>query len=341
MPVSLVATRFSSCRGSASWKTRTHMGKPAPTALVATRFSSCRGSASWKTCTHMGKLAATSLCGDKISIVSGMCKLENLHTHGKTCSHVSLWRQDFHRVGHVQVGKLAPTWENLQPRLFVATRFPSCRGSASWKTRTHMENLHPRLFVATRFSSCRGSASWKTCTHMGKPAPTSLVATRFPSCRGSASWKTCTHMGKLAATSLCGDKISILSGMCKLENLHPHGKLAPTKGLERSSFRTHPSWTCSSHCGRPVYGSTFERWHQSGHGFRKLIKLLENAIAMAVETAKAELAARGKSHPWTFSTCKTSVLSECCALATASCGRKGCLSTACERRAVVTVLTPC
>ena len=41
------------------------------------------------------------------------------------------------------------------------------------------------------------------------------------------------------------------------------------------------------------------------------------------------LAARGKSHPCTFSTCKTSVLSECCALATASCGRKGCLSTAC------------
>ena len=82
--------------------------------------------------------------------------------------------------------------------------------------------------------------------------------------KASASWKTCTHMGKLA----------------------------PTKGFERSSFRTDLFWTCSSHCDRPAYGSTFERWHQSGHGSRKLIRLLENAVAMAVETAKAEVS------PW-------------------------------------------
>ena len=46
----------------------------------------------------------------------------------------------------------------------------------------------------------------------------------------------------------------IVSGKCKLENSHPHGK------------------TCSM----------FERWHQSGHGFRKLMRLLENAVGMAV-----------------------------------------------------------
>ena len=72
--------------------------------------------------------------------------------------------------------------------------------------------------------------------------------------KASASWKTCSHMRKLAAHNSCGDKIFIVSEKCKLENLHPHGK------------------TCSP----------FWRWHQSGHGFRKLIRLLENAVAMAV-----------------------------------------------------------
>ena len=51
----------------------------------------------------------------------------------------------------------------------------------------------------------------------------------------------------------------------QVENSHPHGK------------------TCSH--------LSLWRWHQSGHGFRKLIRLLENAVAMAVETVKAE--ARG------------------------------------------------
>ena len=35
-----------------------------------------------------------------------------------------------------------------------------------------VEDQMPGSLVATRFPSCRGSASWKTCTHMGKLAPT-------------------------------------------------------------------------------------------------------------------------------------------------------------------------
>jgi len=48
------------------------------------------------------------------------------------------------------------------------------------------------------------------------------------------------------------------------------------------------------------------------------------------KTAKAEFAVRGKSRPCTFSICKTSVLSECYAPGTASCGQAGSVSTACE-----------
>jgi len=55
-----------------------------------------------------------------------------------------------------------------------------------------------------------------------------------------------------------------------------------------------------------------------------LRRLFQRAVSAngkkGTKTAKAELAARGKSHPCTFSTYKTSVLSECRALATASCG---------------------
>ena len=135
-------------------------------------------------------------------------QVENLHPHGKTCTHLSLWRQDF-----ILSGK--------------------CK----------LENLHPH---------------GKMCTHVS-------CGDEISSCRGSASWKTRTHKRKLAPT---------------WENLQPRvenypRKRAPTKGLERISFRTDPSSTCSSHCGRPVYGSTFWRWHQIGHGFRKLIRLLE------------------------------------------------------------------
>ena len=53
-------------------------------------------------------------------------------------------------------------------------------------------------------------------------------------------------------------------GEVQVENSHPHRK------------------TCS----------TLWRWHQSGLGFRKLIRLLENAVAMAVETEKPRLASQ-------------------------------------------------
>jgi len=56
--------------------------------------------------------------------VEGMCKLKTRTHMGKLAPtiqmsppHLSLWRQDFHLVGEVQVGKLAPTWKNLQPRV--------------------------------------------------------------------------------------------------------------------------------------------------------------------------------------------------------------------------------
>ena len=84
---------------------------------------------------------------------------ENSHPHGKTCTHVSLWRQDFHRVEgkckletRTHMGELAPT-------SLVATRFHLVEGKCKLETRTHMgwENLHPH---------------GKTRTHMGKRAPT-------------------------------------------------------------------------------------------------------------------------------------------------------------------------
>ena len=110
MPVSLMATRFhriscgdkisivSSCRGSASWETRTHMGKLVPTSLVATRFLSC------------------------------------------------------HRVGEVQVGKLAPTWENVHPRLLWRQDFYRVivSGKCKLKTRTHMGKLPARFGDGSR-----------------------------------------------------------------------------------------------------------------------------------------------------------------------------------------------
>ena len=58
----------------------------------------------------------------------------------------------------------------------------------------------------------------------------------------------------------CGDKISILSGMCKLKTRTHMGNLAPT-------------WENSQHVLAMA---------PSGHGFRKLIRLLENDVAMAV-----------------------------------------------------------
>ena len=108
----------------------------------------------------------------------------------------------------------------------------------------------------------------------------------------------------------CGDKISILSGKCKLKTRTHMGKLAPTwenpgsepvedqmpvclvatrfhlvEGMCKLKTRTHmgkpaPTWENLQHVLAMA---------ASGRGFRKLIRLLENAVAMAVETAKAEL----------------------------------------------------
>ena len=95
----------------------------------------------------------------------------------------------------------------------------------------------------------------------------------------------------------CGDKISILSGKCKLENSHPQFKT--------TLARSHISLPSSSPCGDKIFivsekcklktrthmGKLAATWENlqhvlamaaSGHGFRKLIRLLENAVAMAV-----------------------------------------------------------
>jgi len=61
--------------------------------------------------------------------------------------------------------------------------------------------------------------------------------------------------------SLVATRFHLVEGKCKLENLHPQvGKLAPTWENLQHSFAMAPS----------------------GHGSTKLIRLLENAVAMAV-----------------------------------------------------------
>jgi len=126
---------------------------------------------------------------------------------------------------HVQVENLHPQFTFPLPTLLCGDKIPSCLLSNQ-----QVENLLPQfkfptppLFVATGGHRVEGMCKLKTCTH---------------------GLKTCTHGLKT----------------CTHENVHPR-KCAPTKGFERSSFRTDPSGTCSSHCGRPVYGSTFWRWH--------------------------------------------------------------------------------
>ena len=127
--------------GKCKLKTRTHMGwgNLHPTSLVATRFPSCflwrqdfilSGKCKLETCTHMGNLAPTSLVATRFHLV-GEVQVGNSHPHGETFSHLSLWRQDFHLVGEVQVENSHPHGKTYSPPLFVATRFPSCRGSAS------------------------------------------------------------------------------------------------------------------------------------------------------------------------------------------------------------------
>ena len=57
-----------------------------------------------------------------------------------------------HRVGEVQVGKLAPTWENLYPRLLWRQDFYRVivSGKCKLKTRTHMGKLPARFGDGSR-----------------------------------------------------------------------------------------------------------------------------------------------------------------------------------------------
>ena len=124
-----------------------------------------------------------------------------------------------------------------------------------------------------RSKTCRSRCSAKTAgVHSpitGRfEAPTDM-ATRSSSCRRQVQvknshphGKTCIHNSKKPGSEPVVDQMPVslvatrfhLVGEVQVENSHPHGK------------------TCS----------TFWRWHQSGHGFRKLIRLLENAVPMAV-----------------------------------------------------------
>ena len=118
-------------------KTRTHMGKLAPTSLVATRFHLVgevqvgNSHPHGKTRTHMGweNLQPPLSCGDEISSCRRHVQVENSHPHGKTRTHNLsgpaprlLWRQDFHLVeGMCKLenlhphGKTCSTFERWRP----------------------------------------------------------------------------------------------------------------------------------------------------------------------------------------------------------------------------------
>ena len=132
--------------GKCKLKTRTHMGKLAPTiqktpgsesvedqmpvSLVATRFPSCH---------RVGEV-----------------QVENSHPHGKTCSPRLLWRHDFHLViasgkcklkTRTHKRKLAPTWENVQHVLAMApkrTRFQKADQTAGKRCRNGCVNCKSR-----------------------------------------------------------------------------------------------------------------------------------------------------------------------------------------------------
>ena len=91
----------------------------------------------------------------------------------------------------------------------------------------------PVSLVAARSLSCRRQVQVENSHPQFKfPHPTSLVATRFHLVGASPSlWR----------------QDFILSGKCKLKTRTHMGKCAPTKGLGRSSFRTH---SCLCHASR-------------------------------------------------------------------------------------------
>ena len=72
---------------------------------------------------------------------------------------------------------------------------------------------------------------------------------------------------------LAFDTIASCQREVQVGNSHPHGKTRTHMG------KLAPTWENLQH----IFAMA-----PSGHGSRKLIRLLENAVAMAVETAKAE-----------------------------------------------------
>ena len=107
--MSLVATRFHRVGGKCKLKTRTHMGKLAPT----WENSHPHG----KTCTYNSRKPGSepvedqipgSLVATRFHLVGGKCKLKTRTHRLKTCSPRLLWRQDLHRVGEVHAGSMPP-----------------------------------------------------------------------------------------------------------------------------------------------------------------------------------------------------------------------------------------
>ena len=161
--------------GKCKLKTRTHMGweNLHPPLFVATRFhlvgevqvenshphgktrsprllwrqdfhhvscgdeiSSCRGSASWKLAPTWENVQLTSLVATRFHLVEGMCKLENSHPHGKTCTPPLFVATRFHRVGHVQVENLHPHGKTCTPPLLWR--------QDSILSGKQVENVHPQ-----------------------------------------------------------------------------------------------------------------------------------------------------------------------------------------------------
>jgi len=114
---------------------------------------------------------------------------------------LSLWRQDLHRVGEVQV-------ENSHPHGKTCTHNskPLARNQLRIRCRCLLwrQDLHRVGEVQVENSHPQDSARWKTCTHKKPRARLSFpVATRFHRVgevqvenlhpQDSARWKTCTH----------------------------------------------------------------------------------------------------------------------------------------------------
>ena len=124
-----------------------------------------------KTRTHMGKSAPTIQMALGSEPVEDQIPVSLVATRSSSCRR------------QVQVGKLAPTWENVQPTSLVATRFPSCHlvGEVQvenllphGKTCTH-KRLSAQALLPTepkmRFTVARSSACPSTARASREPRP--------------------------------------------------------------------------------------------------------------------------------------------------------------------------